>query len=161
MPVWSQRSFQKLFISCSSPTNRAHLYHNFTCFGSDRELTSSILHYIHPNSPVAKCWIFFYWGTLRFPLQVICLTSSWNKSKEEDQDQKMQQRRNASGRPTGTDGSDFSYRMVVESRKWSFEISYFFQLYLSIKLLVFFSVRNSEWSHQVMELYFISFHNQW
>ncbi|KAH0979184.1 hypothetical protein GBA52_006361 [Prunus armeniaca] len=29
---------------------------------------------------------------------------------------KMQQRRSASGRPTGTDGSDFNYRMVVDSR---------------------------------------------
>ncbi|XP_039014862.1 uncharacterized protein LOC120145017 [Hibiscus syriacus] len=28
----------------------------------------------------------------------------------------MQQRVSASGRPSGTDGSDFSYRMVVESR---------------------------------------------
>ncbi|KAL6641293.1 hypothetical protein ACP70R_019474 [Stipagrostis hirtigluma subsp. patula] len=28
----------------------------------------------------------------------------------------MQQRRGASGRPSGTDGSDFSYRMVVDSR---------------------------------------------
>ncbi|XP_048446391.1 protein jagunal homolog 1-like [Pyrus x bretschneideri] len=28
----------------------------------------------------------------------------------------MQQRRPASGRPTGTDGSDFNYRMVVDSR---------------------------------------------
>ncbi|XP_008234385.1 PREDICTED: uncharacterized protein LOC103333342 [Prunus mume] len=28
----------------------------------------------------------------------------------------MQQRRSASGRPTGTDGSDFNYRMVVDSR---------------------------------------------
>ncbi|TVU38407.1 hypothetical protein EJB05_11775 [Eragrostis curvula] len=28
----------------------------------------------------------------------------------------MQQRRAASGRPSGTDGSDFSYRMVVDSR---------------------------------------------
>ncbi|KAL5231988.1 hypothetical protein ABZP36_030764 [Zizania latifolia] len=28
----------------------------------------------------------------------------------------MQQRRPASGRPSGTDGSDFSYRMVVDSR---------------------------------------------
>ncbi|XP_062201076.1 uncharacterized protein LOC133903657 [Phragmites australis] len=28
----------------------------------------------------------------------------------------MQQRRVASGRPSGTDGSDFSYRMVVDSR---------------------------------------------
>ncbi|GMN40935.1 hypothetical protein TIFTF001_010169 [Ficus carica] len=28
----------------------------------------------------------------------------------------MQQRKSASGRPSGTDGSDFSYRMVVDSR---------------------------------------------
>ncbi|KAJ8420435.1 hypothetical protein Cgig2_007192 [Carnegiea gigantea] len=28
----------------------------------------------------------------------------------------MQQRRSASGRPSGTDGSDYSYRMVVDSR---------------------------------------------
>ncbi|XP_009372894.1 uncharacterized protein LOC103961965 [Pyrus x bretschneideri] len=28
----------------------------------------------------------------------------------------MQQRKPASGRPTGTDGSDFNYRMVVDSR---------------------------------------------
>uniref|UniRef100_A0A1J3EVR5 Uncharacterized protein n=2 Tax=Noccaea caerulescens TaxID=107243 RepID=A0A1J3EVR5_NOCCA len=28
----------------------------------------------------------------------------------------MQQRKPAAGRPTGTDGSDFSYRMVVDSR---------------------------------------------
>ncbi|XP_074291331.1 uncharacterized protein LOC141618116 [Silene latifolia] len=28
----------------------------------------------------------------------------------------MQQRRSAGGRPTGTDGSDYSYRMVVDSR---------------------------------------------
>ncbi|XP_021751896.1 uncharacterized protein LOC110717491 [Chenopodium quinoa] len=28
----------------------------------------------------------------------------------------MQQRRSAAGRPSGTDGSDFSYRMVVDSR---------------------------------------------
>ncbi|XP_068316767.1 uncharacterized protein [Pyrus communis] len=28
----------------------------------------------------------------------------------------MQQRRPASGRPTGTDGSEFNYRMVVDSR---------------------------------------------
>ncbi|XP_062092147.1 uncharacterized protein LOC133798003 isoform X1 [Humulus lupulus] len=28
----------------------------------------------------------------------------------------MQQRKSTYGRPTGTDGSDFSYRMVVESR---------------------------------------------
>ena len=29
----------------------------------------------------------------------------------------MQQRKSALGRPSGTDGSDFSYRMVVDSRK--------------------------------------------
>ncbi|XP_056158949.1 uncharacterized protein LOC115690966 isoform X2 [Syzygium oleosum] len=29
---------------------------------------------------------------------------------------KMQQRRSSTGRPSGTDGSDFSYRMVVDSR---------------------------------------------
>ncbi|KAK4572037.1 hypothetical protein RGQ29_030446 [Quercus rubra] len=28
----------------------------------------------------------------------------------------MQQRKSAFGRPSGTDGSDFSYRMVVDSR---------------------------------------------
>ncbi|KAI6684087.1 hypothetical protein NL676_030000 [Syzygium grande] len=28
----------------------------------------------------------------------------------------MQQRRSLMGRPTGTDGSDFSYRMTVDSR---------------------------------------------
>lgn len=31
---------------------------------------------------------------------------------------KMSQRKSAAGRPSGTDGSDFSYRMVVDSRKF-------------------------------------------
>lgn len=35
------------------------------------------------------------------------------------QSEKMQQRKTttAAGRPSGTDGSDFSYRMVVDSRE--------------------------------------------
>ena len=31
---------------------------------------------------------------------------------------KMNQRNSAAGRPSGTDGSDFAYRMVVDSRKF-------------------------------------------
>ncbi|KAL8152918.1 hypothetical protein V2J09_010678 [Rumex salicifolius] len=47
---------------------------------------------------------------------------SWQRRKsvrlhqQRKRKRRMQQRRSATGRPTGTDGSDFSYRMVVDSR---------------------------------------------
>jgi len=38
-----------------------------------------------------------------------------NKEKEKE---KMQQRKSTLGRPSGTDGSDYSYRMVVDSSQY-------------------------------------------
>ena len=47
----------------------------------------------------------------------------------------MQQRKSASsfGRPSGTDGSDFSYRMVVDSSNF---LSPTFSLHFSLRLVV-------------------------
>ena len=51
----------------------------------------------------------------------------------------MQQRKSAFGRPSGTDGADFSYRMVVDSRKLHSQIQFpqipFFFFFFSFPIL--------------------------
>jgi len=48
-----------------------------------------------------------------------------SENKEEEE---MQQRKSALGRPSGTDGSDYSYRMVVDSSKYFHSPIPFFSL---------------------------------
>lgn len=56
-----------------------------------------------------------------FFLDLVILLLSDVKSLKKRKGEEMSQRKSVNGRPSGTDGSDFSFRMVVDSSMLSFK----------------------------------------
>lgn len=69
------------------------------------------------------------------------LRFSVGSNERREREREMQHRKPAvgNGRPSGTDGSDFSYRMVVDSSKLPFDLFFLPVHLISICFVVFFS----------------------
>lgn len=86
---------------------------------------------IRATSWVCGSFFCFVWVA-----QLSCVSGCLRQRKAEE----MSQRKSVNGRPSGTDGSDFSYRMVVDSSTFSFLNLFHFSLLSFAHIYIFFLI---------------------